>query len=295
MRGDLIHRNGKVLCPDRPGWIGCRCRKAKLSVAALALLLTFTGVVPAQKSLAEDTLPPLPEHGDYGGDLDLLRSFYTPPQLAGESNYVIDMQVGEPLSGFVISHGLTNNHALFVLSHAEALSTASGTRYALYAGRDSRVHSTRSSYSIRDIARLLGPANAARIHNLLLAGCNKDNALSLAELRFYFPNATNIIHATPRTDARESTFRHALTYHSRDLQFLSEMADTFTLGVFEAKKTGKAKPRKSIPYVAELFRPGDEKPYLTQTAGRELLQPSVPNEQARRVRGARAPKPSASW
>jgi hypothetical protein len=294
MRGDLIHCK-KLLCPARHGWRSFRLRQTVLSVAAVALLLGFTGQAFAQKFSTEDPSPSLPEHGDYGGDLDLLRSFYSPPQLAGESNYVIDMQVGEPLRGFVVSHGLTNNHALFVLSHAEAVSTASGTRYALYAGKDRRAHSSRSSYSIRDIARLLGPANAARIHNLLLAGCNKDNALSLAELRFYFPNATNIVHATPRTDARESTFRHALTYHSRDLQFLSEMADTFTLGVFEAKKSSKTKPRKSVPYVAELFHPGDEKPYLTQTAGRELLQPSVPNEQVRRVRGARAPKAGSSW
>src|SRR6266571_1305707 len=87
-------------------------------------VLPFSAFIPAQKVFAEDLPPSLPEHGDFGGDLDLLRSFYTPPQLAGESNYVIDMQVGEPLCGFVISHGLTNNHGLFVLSHAEALSTA---------------------------------------------------------------------------------------------------------------------------------------------------------------------------
>ncbi len=34
--------------------------------------------------------------------------------------------------------------------------------------------------------------------------------------------------------------------------------------------------RPSGLYVAELFRPGEKKPFRQQTAGRELFDPSVP-------------------
>jgi hypothetical protein len=213
-----------------------------------------------------------PEWGEYGQNLNLLRAFYTPPQRPEESNYFIDMEQGESLRNFAFAHGLRNNHALFVFLHGRAIETPSGLRYAFYpeqGKRDERVN----GFSIRDIAHILGPANASQIHNLVLASCNRENMLCPAELKAYFPNVTNITHAAPNTAAQASTFRHAMIYHSRDIQFLYQMPDSFTLGVFDENKSNKADSKKAVPYVAELYLPGARKPFSTQTAGRELLDP----------------------
>src|SRR3989442_11139581 len=70
--------------------------------------------------------------GQYGSSLKVLRAFYTPPKAAGESNYFIDTHGGESLRSFALAHGLTNNHALFVVSHGTAIQTPSGARYAFY-------------------------------------------------------------------------------------------------------------------------------------------------------------------
>jgi len=213
-----------------------------------------------------------PVWGEYGGNLNLLRCFYTPPQAAGESNYFIDMQGKEPLRNFAVAHGLTNNHALFVLCHGRAIDTPCGCRYAFFGGKDDRNENSAASFSIQDIAGLLGPVNASQIHNLVLASCNRENMLCPAEIRAYFPYVTNLTHALPETDAQLNTFHHALTYPSRDIDFLYAMPDTFTLGVFEHRKSGKRGTRKLVPYVADLYLPGAKKPYSRQTAGRELLQ-----------------------
>ena len=216
--------------------------------------------------------------GQYGSSLTVLQAFYTAPKAPGESNYFIDTQGGESLRSFALAHGLTNNHALFVVSHGTAVPTPSGARYAFYpaTGKDYGGDMTGPRFSIQDIAAIIGPANARNVHNLVLASCNRENALRPEEIRACFPNVTNLTHAAPETDAQWSTFRHALTYHSRDIQFLYAMPDTFTVGVFDGDKKGRQKSRKLVPYVAELYLPGGATPYLTQTAGRELLQPSKP-------------------
>src|SRR5439155_22817425 len=133
-----------------------------------------------------------PVWGEYGGNLNLLRCFYTPPQAAGESNYFIDMQGEEPLRNFAVAHGLTNNHALFILSHGRAIDTPSGPRYAFFGGKSERGDNSGACFSIQDIAGLLGPTNASKIRNLVLASCNRENMLCPDEIRAYFPNVTNL-------------------------------------------------------------------------------------------------------
>ena len=186
------------------------------------------------------------------------------------------MQGGESLRDFVLAQGLTNNHALFVLSHGKAIATPWGLRYAFYGKKNHREENISACFSIQDIAGIIGSANTSQIHNLVLAGCNKENMLCPEEIRSFFPNVTNIIHAAPGTDAQASTFRHALIYHSRDIQFLYQTPDTFTLGVFDDRKTSGKHDRKAVPYVADLYLPGAKKPFSRQTAGRELLEPAKP-------------------
>lgn len=218
----------------------------------------------------------LPRWGEYGGNLHLLSSFYRAPQAPGESNHFVDMLGDGSLRGFAVEQGLTNNHTLFLLSHGGAIETPSGSRYALWPGRSKRCHPRSASFSVSDVARFLGPAAASQVHNVMIAGCNRENLLCLGEFREFFPNATNITHAAAGCDPQESAFRRAMSYSSRDLDFLCQMPDTFSVGVFERKKTGKEALRRGAPYVAELYLPGAKKPFVTQTAGRELLQPGRP-------------------
>src|SRR6266436_6484414 len=185
---------------------------AGLNVCLLAGCVSPDGAVWSGARCAQ-----YPVWGEYGGNLNLLRGFYTPPQVSGESNYFIDMQGDEPLRNFALAHGLTNNRALFVLCHGRAIDTRSGPRYGFVAGKNEPNENGAAAFSIQDIAGLLGPVNASQIHNLVLASCNRENMLCPAEIRAYFPNVTNLIHALPETDAQLNSFHHALTYLSHDI------------------------------------------------------------------------------
>src|SRR5262249_52399898 len=130
--------------------------------------------------------------GDFGGDLDLLASFYAPPAEPRESNYYIDMWSGGKLPEFARAHGLTNNRALFVISHARGRSIAGKWRYALYPASEQVKKGVKTPYySPQDIVRMLGTATAGRVDNLIISGCNAENLLDLAEWRACFPNVTN--------------------------------------------------------------------------------------------------------
>ena len=210
------------------------------------------------------TLQAGPRWGEFGGSLDYLRSCYMPPLSPGESNFYIDMLDGS-FRRFAIAHGLTNNHALFVVSHGKALQTDFGLRYAFYPEKSSyRV----PSFSAGDLARLIGPANARQIQILVLAGCNRENLLSLRELKRYFPNAATIIHALPGTDANLASFWEMLAYRSQDLAALRSPHD------LAARHFGPAGFSKGSPYVADLYQPGARTPYRRQIAGRELFTPT---------------------
>lgn len=203
--------------------------------------------------------------GEYGGNLDYLKSCCSGPRSAGESNYYIDMLGGSfPL--FARTAGFTNNNTLFVLSHGKALAKGLTDRYALYPTWTAN-HS--SYYSARDLAQILG-ANAARIHNIFLAGCNYENALAPKEFRKYFVNATNIVHARPETDASVDAFENILAHSSAEIK----SGAVPTLGDFFG--SNPVQQKKGNYYIAELFQPGAMHPYKKQAAGRELLASTSP-------------------
>jgi hypothetical protein len=206
--------------------------------------------------------------GEFGGSLELLTTFITGPVAPGESNYFLDMWDNEELRAYARMHGLTNNHALFVISHAETLRTKSGPRYSYFPDDRHWPNAKKPHFSAADIARVLGPAKVRTINNLVVAGCDFERSFSSAELRRAFPNATNIIHSLPGKNAHEQLFRHALLYSSGDVKTLYDTPDRFSVGNF----SDKWKRKKIRPYVAEIFRPREKSPYKIQTAGRELLE-----------------------
>jgi hypothetical protein len=253
-------------------WKGMFCQQPERAWIALLLVLLTGGCARDRKNAAR--LSPLgytsgyPFHtGEYGASLDVLSRFISGPAGPGESNYFLDMWDNEELRRYARTHGLTNNHALFVISHGETIHTKNGPRYAYFPDDHHWPDSKKPHFSAMDIARALGPAKDT-IHNLIIAGCDYENTFSSTELRRQFPNATNIIHSLPGKNAHEQLFRHALIYSSRDIKTLYDMPDRFEVGDF----SDKWKRKKIRPYVAEIFRPAEKMPYQIQTAGRELLE-----------------------
>lgn len=214
--------------------------------------------------------------GLYGADLNLLAKFYTPPQSPGESNHYIDMWAGRTTRDYLVAHGLTNNHALVINSHGGALPYGLSARHAYYP-HDSLLprHQKTPYFSVQDLARLLGPENAKQIHNIVLAGCDPDRSFDSQELRKHFINATNITHTVAGEMGYQSMFLQALFSDSADIRPLYESAKRNPQGKMEyhLNKAPAGNAVKLTPYLAELFRPGETKPFRTQVAGRELLEP----------------------
>src|SRR4051812_27739237 len=131
------------------------------------------------------------ERGDLGGDFRLLRSSLISPRVAGESNFFIDMWEGQTLQEVVAANGLTNNHTLFVNCHGKYLSEGRRAgRFAFYPHQSLiKPDAETPYYSVGDLATVVGATNAANVHNLVLAACNAEGALSTKELRKFFPNA----------------------------------------------------------------------------------------------------------
>ncbi len=215
-----------------------------------------------------------PPVGEYGYNLDTLRRFHVPPRTPEESNHYIDMWQDGSLRRYIRAHGLKNNHALFVLSHGSGFLNKTGLRYAYSPDPFNWPRPNPPYFSAQDLARVLGPAECAKIHNLVIAGCNSDNLFSSQELKRYFVNATNIIHAAPGKEPYEFVLCHTLIYQSRDVKFLYDTPHTFKVGNFGERNTFARKSKGLAPYVAELFRPGETRPFKIQIAGRELLDPS---------------------
>jgi hypothetical protein len=172
--------------------------------------------------------------------------------------------------------GLTNNRALFVNAHGDAAPTPHGSRYGFHP------HQSRSSdrepapaYSVRDLFTLIGPAAATNIHNICLSGCNIEGLLKAAELRQYFPNATNITHAAAGESGFEPMFIQALTLLSADIRPLFETVQKKQTGemTYSLGHTAAPNALRLPPYIAELFLPGSKQPFATQIAGRDLLDP----------------------
>jgi hypothetical protein len=241
-------------------------RSAVLTVLVLAVSF-LSGCTTHTQPDTRGAVGMFPQQGEYGGNLDVLRQFVVSPASSKESNFFIDMWDHGELSNYARLHGLTNNHALFVISHGGGIPTVLGPRYAYFQKLESGVKKSKALFSARDLAQVLGPERVASIHNLVIAGCNPDNTFSSTELRLSFPNATNVVHSFPGKNAHETLFRHALIYPSRDVQTLYMQPDDFRAGLFDESWQSK----KAHPYIAELFLPGELMPYRIQTAGRELL------------------------
>lgn len=248
------------------------------------------------KRAAETPGPDLPiaarsveNRGEFKGELDFLRRHYSGPQTRGESNHFIDLWSPSGLAAMVRASGLTNNHALFIDSHGRAGFGWSGRRYGIYPHQDLLAAGQRvPAYSAKDIATVLGPEAAQNVHNILLAGCNAEGRLQSEEFRRYFINATNITYMTPGRLAFKPMFIQAITLSSSEIRPLHAKMRAGSSSRIEAKIS-------SVPwegseplgtYLADLYEPGERKPYRTQTAGRELLEPSP--------RSARASLRSAS-
>lgn len=218
------------------------------------------------------------ERGDYGGDMALLRRSYTGPGNSGESNCYFDLWSPGALPIFTRVNGLTNNRALLVDSHGKAGCSGRGDGYGFYpnaalvpSGQPTPV------YSARDLAKVMGPDQAGRIHNIVLAGCNEEGRFRSEELRQYFPNATNIVYMTPGELAYKPMFYQAILYPSEEIRTLFGKPRRAKGGGTECEIVVKAAEGTQAlgHYVADLYQPGGTAPYCTVRAGRELLQPAA--------------------
>jgi hypothetical protein len=213
---------------------------------------------------------PLWQRGEFGGDLRLLKSYYAGPQFPGESNHIVDMLRNGSFREFLKIHGLTNNNALFVLSHGRAVSASSAVRYAFYPDEQVLTTARVPYFSARDLAEIMGPRAAFNIQNVVLAGCNVEGAFDTAEIRKYFVNVTNITHTPAGKNGYEFVFRHGLLYTSEGIKCFYQMPDTFPAQQSDGSPVYQATARLS-PYISELFQPEMLKPFKIQVAGRELL------------------------
>ncbi len=216
--------------------------------------------------------------GQHGGDLRLLQSFHQAPQTNAESNHFFDLWESGGLSGFAKFHGLTNNRALIIDSHGTDLFTWGGTQYVFRP--NTRVLPSGAelpSYSVRDFAQVMGPAAAANIHNVVIAGCNQRGAFKASEVRRYFVNATNVTYMAAGNLAYKPCFFQALNRHSLNIEPLYGRPSLTTNGATRMEISRVASPGAVLlgNYVAELFVPGARHPYRVQRAGRELLEPGV--------------------
>jgi hypothetical protein len=217
--------------------------------------------------------------GQYGGDLRLLRSFCTLPR-DGESNFFLDLWEPGNLASFARLQGLTNNHALMIDSHSTEHLSWKGRQFVFRPGTAAMTAGAPASlYSIRDVARILGPS-ATEIHNIVIAGCNEAGVLDPAVFRRYFVNATNVTYMAAGQRSYKPQFYQMLTQHSEDQEQLYERVISRE-GQRVCSEICRSPVEGSRPlgwYVADLFRPGEVKPFQRQRAGRELLDPETPRD-----------------
>lgn len=246
----------------------------------IRLLLGFALAKYAAQASGSGSVAKLPgtesAQGEFGGDLNYLQKFYTTPRTPGESNHYIDMWAGQKIREKITAGGLTNNHALFVNSHGKRILTEAGPCYAIYP-YESLVPCGEEIpyYSPADLARIVGPVHAPKIHNILIAGCNAEGSFKPAEFRKYFVNATNVTYVVGGELGYQPMFLQAALSHSSNIRPLYETSRTNDLGELEYHlgKTPAPKATRLSPYIAALFRRGAVKPFKTQIAGREILQP----------------------
>lgn len=219
------------------------------------------------------------ERGEYGGDLRFLRRFHIGPQSSSESNQYFDLWSPGALPALARFNGLTNNRALLVDSHGGAGYRWHGRGYGLYP-RETLLQRGQETlgFSPADFARVLGRDNAAAIHNIVIAGCNEEGRFRSQEWRRHFVNATNITHMTPGQLAYKPMFYQAMVTPSSEIKPLfgrqRRTSDRLESSI-EREPSPGAEPFGA--YIADLYLPGARKPYRTQRAGRELLEPERPS------------------
>ena len=219
--------------------------------------------------------------GDYGGDLKFLRGRVAGPKAAGESNHYIDLWKGDSLQAMARANGLTNNHALFVDSHAKGGVSWRGG-YGVYPHETLLAQGQPTPYySPRDLATVLGSSNAAGVHNILIAGCNEDRRFRSEEFRRHFVNATNITYMSPGKLAFKPMFYQAIVLPSSEIKPLYGKLRQTTNGRMKTNVSTVPLPgtEELGAFVADLYLPDARVPYCTRRAGRELIDPqpfSVP-------------------
>ena len=235
------------------------------------VLLLALSLIPARGQAARAAVDLA--QGEFGADLEFLQQHYNPPRAPGESNHFIDLWEGQTLRSLASACNLTNNHALFVNSHGGRIRTARGWQYAWYPHRTLLSTEKTSNFSAADLAHIVGPSSAPQIHNIILSGCNAEGAFKCNDLRKYFVNATNIVHMPAGQLGYQSMFLQVLTNPSAVIQPLYETRTRDSQGkaTYYLGRTFSLKATRLSPYVAELFNPGQNRPFRTQIAGRELL------------------------
>ena len=215
--------------------------------------------------------------GEVGGELDFLRKFHIPPQGTEESNHYFDLWSGSALAALARINGLTNNNTRFVDSHGKAGRGSLRERYVFYPSDELAPPAQKLPlFTARDLATVLGPESAARIHNIVLAGCNLAGALNPQEFRKYFVNATNITHTPAGQLGFKPMFFQAIVLNSTEIKTLYATPRTQRIGGEEYQVGDSPEPGSTrvSPYIAELFLPGAKKPFRTALAGREILEPA---------------------
>lgn len=216
------------------------------------------------------------EPGQYGGDLALLRSLHTALGVEDEGNHFFDLWDPGSVAAFAAVHGLTNNRALFIDSHGIERFAWRGRQYVFRPHRRIvRPGKEVPTYSIRDVASVMGSQAAAAIHNIVIAGCNEGGVLKAAEFRRYFVNATNVTYMAAGRLAYKPVFFQVLTHHSLDIEPLygRPVSDARGVEAVEISRRPGLGAERLGDYVADLFAPGATKPFRRQRAGRELLEP----------------------
>jgi hypothetical protein len=196
---------------------------------------------------------------------DFLKQHLVGPNVKGETNFYLDLWEPPKMRVIAPASGLTNNHALFINSHGKGVKTKRGLRYILYPHEEVGT----DKFFIQDIAAAVGTHNVAKIHNIVISGCNTDSSFSTKEIRKYFPNATNIIHSAPGQAGYQEMLFQLLLSDSSQIETLYQSRDDDD----ELEITNRPVPgsTRMAPYVASLFLPGKPEPYRQQKAGRELL------------------------
>ena len=259
-------------------------------LVAGAAALSLGGSVRGEttSSSTRQTAAPKPSRSGW----EMLEQFHTPPRGPGESNHFIDLWSGLKIRDFARECGLTNNHALIVNSHGRAVGALLGSRYRFYPHNALlQPRQKRPYFSAADLARFLGPASAARIHNIVIGACNEEGAFSSRELRRHFVNATNITHMAEGERGYQPMFLQAIAGCSSQIEPLYERPVRTAGRPLEYQIGNEPMPgaTRLSPYVADLFLPGAQEPFQTRIAGREILE--SPNSPAPSALAELSPPP----